>query len=334
MIINIIDILIQSLLTIVPLFLAVAIFTLMERKVMGAIQRRRGPSILGFWGILQPIADGLKLVIKEIVIPIKSNRFLFVLSPILTLLLSLISWAVIPFSFSNVIANVNLSLLYILVVSSLGVYGILISGWASNSKYAFLGSLRSLAQMISYEIILGLLILPPLLFSGSLNLITMVWRQWCSTWYILPLWPLGIIFFICILAETNRAPFDLPEAEAEIVAGYNLEYASIIFALFFLGEYSNMIIMSSFFIILFLGGWLPPMFFKWLHLPFEFWFSVKLIIVGLFFIFVRANYPRVRYDQLMDLCWKCFLPFTTAYFLFASSIVYIYKGLPNTIVSL
>lgn len=301
---------------------------------MGAIQRRRGPSILGFWGILQPIADGLKLVIKEIVIPIKSNRFLFILSPILTLLLSLISWAVIPFSFSNVVANVPLSLLYLLVVSSLGVYGILISGWASNSKYAFLGSLRSLAQMISYEIILGLLILPPLLFSGSLNLITIVWRQWDTTWYIFPLWPLSIIFFIVVLAETNRAPFDLPEAEAEIVAGYNLEYASIIFALFFLGEYSNMIIMSSFFIILFLGGWLPPSCLIFLNLPYEFWFALKLMFIGLSFIFVRSNYPRVRYDQLMDLCWKCFLPFTTAYFLFASSLLYIFKGLPNATISL
>ena len=304
--------------------LAVAFFTLSERKVMGAIQRRKGPDVIGLFGILQPIADGLKLFLKEILIPSRSNRFSFLMAPILTLFLSLISWACIPFNISNVFSDINLGVLYILAISSLGIYGIILAGWASNSKYALLGSLRSIAQMISYEVSMGLTILPVIICSGTFNFIDIVFKQQ-KGWYFLPLLPVTIIYLISILAETNRAPFDLPEAEAEIVAGYNIEYSSITFALFFLGEYSNMLLMSSLYIIFFWGGWLPIID---VTIPLEVWFSFKITLIAFLFIFIRANYPRVRYDQLMNFGWKIFLPLTFSYLIFVSGFLITFNGLP------
>lgn len=314
-----------ALLTIIPIMLSVAIFTLTERKLMGAIQRRRGPNIVGFWGILQPIADGLKLFLKEIILPSKANKLCFLIAPLITLFLSLLGWSCIPFNSANVIGDMNLGILYLLALSSLGIYGIIVAGWSSNSRYAFFGALRSVAQMISYEISIGLIVLPVILCSGTFNFINIVLKQQ-KNWYFLPLMPLCVLFLVSILAETNRAPFDLPEAEAEIVAGYNVEYSSITFALFFLGEYSNILLMSSLYIILFWGGWLPILPIKFI--PFEFWFSFKIIIVAFIFILIRANYPRVRYDQLMDFGWKLFLPLTFSYLIFVSGFLISFNGLP------
>ena len=252
----------MSLLLIVFLLVAVAFYTLAERKVMASIQRRLGPNVVGPWGLLQPLADGLKLILKEIIIPKKANTFLFIFSPYLTFVLSLLGWAVVPFGFGTIIADINLSVLYLFAISSLGVYGIVLAGWASNSRYSFMGAIRSAAQMISYEIAMGFCILGVCLCSGSLNLTSIIVNQiYFTTWYALPLYPLFVVFFISILAETNRAPFDLPEAEAELVSGYNTEYSSITFALFFLGEYSNMLLMSALWTMLFLGGWDSPFFF-------------------------------------------------------------------------
>jgi NADH-quinone oxidoreductase subunit H len=249
------DFVIHSFLTLIPLLIVVAFFTLAERKTMASIQRRKGPNTVGFWGFLQPFADGLKLIVKEIIVPNKANKFLFVFGPFLTLFLSLISWLAIPFEIYTRIFDLNNSLLYILVVSSIGVYGILLSGWASNSKYALLGALRSVAQMVSYEISISLVILLIILFSKSLNLNAIIQIQKETVWFIFPLLPVAIIFFISILAETNRAPFDLPEAEAELVAGYNVEYSSVMFAAFFLGEYTNILLMSSLCVIFFFWWW-------------------------------------------------------------------------------
>jgi NADH-quinone oxidoreductase subunit H len=314
-----------GILTLVPIMLAVAIFTLTERKVMGAIQRRRGPNVVGFWGILQPIADGLKLFLKEIILPSKSNKLCFLAAPIITLFLSLFSWSCIPFNSANVIGDMNLGILYILALSSLGIYGIIIAGWSSNSRYAFFGALRSVAQMVSYEISIGLIILPVIICSGTFNLINIVLKQQ-KNWYFLPLMPLCFLFLISILAETNRAPFDLPEAEAEIVAGYNVEYSSITFALFFLGEYSNILLMASLYIILFFGGWLPVVFLP--YVPLELWFSLKITTIVFIFILIRANYPRVRYDQLMSFGWKLFLPLTFGYLIFICGFLVAFNGLP------
>jgi NADH-quinone oxidoreductase subunit H len=247
-----------SLIVIVPIIVSVAFFTLAERKIMASIQRRKGPNVTGVWGLLQPIADGLKLVTKELIVPSKSKVFFFVFSPILTFFLALVGWAVIPFNFGNVFVDIYLGVLYILVVSSLGIYGVILSGWASNSKYAFLGSLRSAAQMISYEVSIGVILVPVIICSSSLNLTEIVFVQSYKGWFCFPLFPLVFIFFISVLAETNRAPFDLPEAEAEIVAGFNVEYSSMGFALFFLGEYCSMILMSGLVVIFFFGGWLSP----------------------------------------------------------------------------
>lgn len=308
---------------IVPLLIAVAFFTVAERKIMGSIQRRRGPNIVGFWGLLQPLADGLKLILKEIVLPSKANKFLFIIAPILTLFLSFITWIVIPFNFQNVYLDLNLNLLYIFTISSIGVYSIILAGWSSNSKYAFLGALRSSAQMISYEISMSLLILPVVLCTGTLNLIKIVEFQ-NNIWFFIPLLPLSIIFWISILAETNRAPFDLPEAEAEIVAGYNIEYSGILFAMFFLGEYSNMLVMASLNVIVFFGGWLPIInFFSG-----EFWFAFKIVIFAFFFILFRACLPRYRFDQLMDIGWKKFLPFSLGYYIFIAGILFTFDGIP------
>jgi NADH-quinone oxidoreductase subunit H len=329
---------------IICLLISVAYFTIAERKVMAAIQRRRGPNVVGFWGLLQPLADGLKLLVKELLVPTKSNPIIFVFAPIVILTLSLVSWSIVPFGLSVTgendffysltsvgyetlkidildyifytasVANIKCGLLFLLAVSSLNVYGIIIAGWASNSKYAFLGALRSAAQMISYEVSISLVILPVILLSGSLNLTEIVYIQGITGWFVFPLLPCAIVFFISMLAETNRAPFDLPEAEAELVAGYNVEYSSMIFAMFFLGEYSNMLLMSTLITILFFGGWLPG-FFYLNFMPSSLVFSIKIAIFCFLFILVRAAFPRYRYDQLMNIGWKVFLPIMSGFLL-------------------
>ena len=304
---------------VVPVLISVAFFTLAERKIMGGMQRRRGPSVVGFFGLLQPMADGLKLFLKETILPSSSNLFLFILAPILTFLISVIGWVVIPFGEGLVIADLNLGILYLFAVSSLGVYGIIISGWSSNSKYPFLGALRSAAQMVSYEASIGFVIVTVILCAGTLNLSGIVFAQ-SYIWYCFPLLPMFIMFFISVLAETNRHPFDLPEAEAELVAGYNVEYSAFGFALFFLGEYANMLLMSGLTVILFLGGWLAP--FSFLSfIPSSIWFGLKILIFVFIFIWVRAALPRYRYDQLMRLGWKVFLPLSIGYVLFTASIL-------------
>lgn len=303
-----------SIMTLVPLLISIAFFTLAERKVMASIQRRRGPNVVGMWGLLQPFADGLKALIKELIIPYQANRFLFILAPCITFVLSLVNWAIIPFSYNEVIADLNYGLLYIYALSSLAVYGIILAGWVSQSKYPFLGAIRSAAQMISYEVSIGLIFVIIALCAHSLNLIDIVYAQEVNGWFIVTLFPMAGVFFISIIAETNRAPFDLPEAEAEIVAGYNLEYSSIIFAFFFLGEYGNILLMSALFSILFLGGWLPLFSFLTFISP-ELWLQLKTVAICYMFILVRATLPRYRYDQLMDLCWQVFLPFNLLYLL-------------------
>jgi NADH-quinone oxidoreductase subunit H len=308
-----------SLILIVPIVVSVAFFTLAERKVMASIQRRKGPNITGLWGLLQPIADGLKLATKEFIVPSKSRVFFFLFSPIITFFLAVVGWAVIPFNFGNVCADIYLGLLFILVVSSLGIYGVILAGWSSNSKYAFLGGLRAAAQMISYEVSIGLILIPVIICSGSLNLTEIVFVQSYKGWFCFHLFPLTFIFFVSTLAETNRSPFDLPEAEAELVAGFNVEYSSMGFALFFLGEYCSMILMSSLTVVLFFGGWLSPFNFI-LNLPGEFWFAIKTTFFCFMFIFVRANFPRFRYDQLMTVGWKVFLPFTVGYLVFVAGV--------------
>lgn len=292
----------------VPLLLSVAYLTYAERKVIGAMQLRKGPNVVGPFGLYQPIADGVKLLFKETVIPSGANKVVFIAAPMVTFILSLVAWAVIPFDDGMVLADINVGILYLFAISSLGVYGIVMAGWASNSRYAFLGALRSAAQMVSYEISIGFVIITVLLCVGSLNVSDVV-RAQKDLWFAVPLLPMFVIFFISALAETNRAPFDLPEAEAELVAGYNVEYSAMTFALFFLGEYANMILMSGLTTILFLGGWLPPIDaapFNWL--PGPIWFGLKVALVLFFFLWVRATFPRYRYDQLMRLGWKVFLP--------------------------
>ena len=321
--------LIKILTIIIPLLIAVAYFTIAERKIMGLIQRRKGPNVIGMAGLLQPLADGLKLFVKETVVPSNSNILLFLIAPILTFLFSLMSWVVIPFSKNIVLVDFNLGLLYLLSISSLSVYGIIIAGWSSNSKYPFLGSIRSSAQLISYEVSIGFIILNIVLCSGSFNLNKIILAQ-KYVWFFLPLFPIFTIFYISILAETNRHPFDLPEAEAELVSGYNVEYSAMTFALFFLGEYSNMLLMSSFSSILFLGGWLPFLnLFPINLLPGSFWLSIKIILSVLFFITTRAILPRYRFDQLMFLGWKCFLPLSLGYLVFVVSILISFNLLPN-----
>lgn len=296
-----------------PLLGAVAYLTLMERKVIGAMQLRKGPNVVGPFGLLQPLADGLKLMLKEVIIPDQSNKALFLLAPIITFVLALIGWAVVPFSEKMVLANINIGVTYLLATSSLGVYGIIIAGWASNSKYAFLGAIRSSAQMISYEVSIGLIIISVVLSCGSLNLSEIVLAQ-KNHWFVLAHFPMFILFFVSALAETNRLPFDLPEAESELVAGYNVEYSSMPFSMFFLGEYANMILISALASILFLGGWLPPFdnaFFN--AIPGLIWLLVKILFLLFCFIWVRATLPRYRYDQLMRLGWKVFLPLSLAW---------------------
>ena len=289
-----------------------AYLTYVERKVIGAMQLRRGPNVVGPFGLLQPIADGLKLFLKETIIPAGANRGVCIAAPCITFILALIAWAVIPFGDGIVLANINVGILYLFAISSLGVYGILMAGWASNSRYAFLGALRSAAQMVSYEVSMGFIIVTVLLLVGSLNLSDIVNAQ-RKIWFVVPLFPMAVIFFISILAETNRHPFDMAEAESELVAGFNVEYSAMPFALFFLGEYANMILMAGIMTILFLGGWLPPLDLAPLNLiPGPVWFAFKLALVLFCFLWVRATFPRFRYDQLMRLGWKVFLPVSLA----------------------
>jgi NADH-quinone oxidoreductase subunit H len=301
-------IVIQVLIVLVPLLIAVAYLTYAERKVIAAMQLRQGPMVVGPMGLLQPIADGLKMFVKETVIPTGANKVVFIMAPMITFILATIGWAVIPFGPGLVIADINVGVLYLFAISSLGVYGIIMAGWASNSRYAFLGALRSAAQMVSYEISIGLIIINVLITVGSLNLTDIVLAQQ-HLWYFIPHFPMFAIFVVSILAETNRHPFDLPEAEAELVAGYNVEYSAMTFALFFIGEYANMILMSAICSILFLGGWLPPFNiapFTWI--PGPLWLIAKICFILFIFIWARATLPRYRYDQLMRLGWKVFLP--------------------------
>lgn len=326
---SILIILLKILSITVPLLLAVAFFTVAERKIMGAIQRRRGPNVIGFIGLVQAIADGLKLLVKETILPSNSNLGIFLLAPVLSFILSLIGWAVIPFSHTIVLADINLGILYIFAISSLNVYGLILAGWASNSKYAFLGALRSTAQMISYEISIGFIVLSIAVCVGSLNLSKIILAQ-KEVWLLIPLFPLFIMFYISMLAETNRHPFDLPEAEAELVSGYNVEYSAMTFALFFLGEYSNMLLMSALSSVLFFGGWLPPFnIFPLTLVPGSIWFSIKVGIGAVFFILTRATLPRYRYDQLMHLGWKCFLPLAIGYLMFTVGILISFNWLPH-----
>jgi NADH-quinone oxidoreductase subunit H len=308
---------------VVPVLISVAFLTLAERKVIGATQGRIGPNVIGIYGLGQPFADGLKLFVKETVLPNNANLVVFLIAPMVTFILAVMGWAVIPISSGVMLSDVELGVLYLFAVSSLGVYGIIMSGWASNSKYAFLGALRSAAQMISYEVSMGLIILSVLMCAGSMNL-TMIVRAQESVWYVVPLLPLAVMFFISSLAETNRHPFDLPEAEAELVAGYNVEYSAFGFALFFIGEYANMILMSTMTVLLFLGGWLAPFGTTLTVLtliPGSIWFGLKLSVILLLFILVRAAYPRYRYDQLMRLGWKVFLPLSLGWVILVSSIL-------------
>jgi NADH-quinone oxidoreductase subunit H len=314
---------------VVPLLLAVAYLTYAERKVIGAMQLRKGPNVVGPFGLMQPIADGVKLLFKETIIPSGANRVVFMLAPMVTFVLSLVAWSVIPFDAGLVLADINVGILYLFAISSLGVYGIIMAGWASNSKYAFLGALRSAAQMVSYEVAIGFVIITVLLCVGSLNLSDIVMAQE-DLWFFIPLLPMFVIFFASILAETNRAPFDLPEAEAELVAGYNVEYSAMTFALFFLGEYANMILMSAMTVILFLGGWLAPFDvvpFTWI--PGPAWFALKIALVLFCFLWVRATFPRYRYDQLMRLGWKVFLPASLAWLVLTAGVLVAFGWAPG-----
>jgi NADH-quinone oxidoreductase subunit H len=321
-------ILAQIVAIILPLLLAVAYLTLAERKVLAAMQLRRGPNVVGPFGLFQPIADGLKLLSKETILPSGSNRAVFIMAPMLTFILALIGWAVIPFGEGIVLADINVGVLYLFAISSLGVYGVIMAGWASNSKYAFLGALRSAAQMVSYEVSIGFVIITVLLCVGSLNLTDVVLAQ-RNLWFCIPLLPMFVIFFISGLAETNRLPFDLPEGESEIVAGFMVEYSSMSFALFFLGEYANMILVSAMTAILFLGGWLPPFDiapFNWV--PGPIWFALKIAFLLFCFLWVRATFPRYRYDQLMRLGWKVFLPISLAWVVLTAGFLVAFDKLP------
>ncbi len=322
-------IILKILAIIVPLLISVAYFTIAERKFMGSIQRRKGPNVIGFLGLLQPLADGLKLFVKETILPSNSNIYVFLLAPVLTFILSLIGWAIIPLAESLVISDLNLGVLYLFAISSLSVYGIILAGWSSNSKYPFLGSLRSAAQMISYEVSIGFIIINVCICVGSFNLSDIVLAQQ-NSWFIIPLFPMFILFYISMLAETNRHPFDLPEAEAELVSGYNVEYSAMTFALFFLGEYANMLLMSTFSAILFLGGWLPLLnCIPFKVLPGSFWLSIKIIFGVIFFILTRAALPRYRYDQLMHIGWKSFLPLSLGYLMFTVGLLISFNWLPG-----
>ena len=324
-------IVLQIFAVIVPLLISVAYLTLAERRVIGSMQLRKGPNVVGPFGLLQPFADALKLLSKETILPAGADKVTFIIAPMLTFVLALVAWAVIPFGKSLVIADINVGILYLFAISSLGVYGVIMAGWASNSKYAFLGALRSAAQMVSYEVSMGLVIINVLLCVGSLNLSDIIEAQ-KTVWFALPLFPMFIVFFISTLAETNRAPFDLPEGESELVAGYFVEYSSMSFALFFLGEYANMILMSAMTTILFLGGWLPPFDIYPLNvIPGPIWFILKISFVLFVFLWMRATTPRYRYDQLMRLGWKIFLPFSLLWVVLTAGFLISFDMLPDAL---
>ncbi len=319
--------LLKILVLIVCVLISVAFFTIIERKLMALIQRRRGPNVVGWFGLLQAFCDALKLIIKETIIPNNSNFIIFIFSPIFTLIISLAGWVVIPFQLGAVIANINLGILYFFAVSSLGVYSIIMAGWSSNSKYSFLGALRSAAQMISYEVAIGFTIISVFLCAGSLNLTEVVMAQQ-KIWYMFPLFPMFIVFFISALAETNRHPFDLPEAEAELVSGYNTEYSAIGFTLFFLSEYASILLMCTMIVLLFLGGWLPPLEFLD-FIPSSVWMGSKIIIFVLLFVIIRSVFPRFRFDQLMHLGWKIFIPLTLGWTILVSGVLYGFSWVIN-----
>ncbi len=319
----------QTLAMLVPVLVSVAYLTLAERKVMAAMQARKGPNVVGPFGLMQPFADALKMLMKETIVPTGANRILFIVAPLLTMTLAMIAWAVIPVNDGWAIANINVGILYLFAISSLGVYGIVIAGWASNSKYAFLGAMRSAAQMVSYEVSMGFVIVTVLLCAGSLNLTDIV-RAQEHIWFFIPLFPMFIVFFISTLAETNRAPFDLPEGESEIVGGFHVEYGAMTFGLFFLGEYANMILMSAMTSILFLGGWLSPIpFAPFTWIPGPLWFIAKICLVLFMFVWVRATFPRFRYDQLMRLGWKVFLPMSLGWLVLTAGVLLAMGWLPN-----
>ena len=312
----------------VPVLTAVALIVWLDRRIWALVQKRRGPNVVGPFGLFQSLADALKYIFKEIIIPASSNKIIFILAPIVTMTLALIAWAVIPFSETFVLADINVGILYIFAVSSLGVYGIIMGGWASNSKYPFLGSIRSAAQMVSYEVSIGVIIINVLLCVGSLNLSDIVLAQ-KNLWFVVPLFPMFIIFFISALAETNRPPFDLPEAEAELVAGYQTEYSGMMYAMFWLGEYANILLMCSLGSILFLGGWLSPVdIFPFNIIPGPFWMIFKMLLLFILFSLVKAIVPRYRYDQLMKLGWKIFLPLSLTWVVLTASYLLYFDLLP------
>tara|TARA_B100000941_G_scaffold101362_1_gene70986 strand:- start:2354 stop:3355 length:1002 start_codon:yes stop_codon:yes gene_type:complete len=319
----------KIMLLILPVLTAVALIVWLDRRVWAFVQKRRGPNVVGPFGLFQSLADALKYIFKEIIIPATSNKIIFILAPIVTMTLALIAWAVIPFGKGIVLSDINVGILYLFAVSSLGVYGIIMGGWASNSKYPFFGSIRSAAQMVSYEVSIGVIIINVLLCVGSLNLSDIVMAQE-KMWFIIPLFPMFVIFFISALAETNRPPFDLPEAEAELVAGYQTEYSGMMYAMFWLGEYANILLMCAIGSILFLGGWLSPInIYPFILIPSPIWLIIKIILLFLLFALVKAIVPRYRYDQLMKLGWKVFLPFSLFYVVLTSSFLLYFDLLPG-----
>ena len=328
---------VKILCVLVPLLLAIAYYTYFERKVLAASQLRKGPNVVGPFGLLQPIADAVKMLFKETIVPSSANRVIFIAAPLVTVTLALVAWAVIPFNKGLVISNINVGILYLFAISSLGVYGIVMAGWASNSRYAFLGALRSAAQMVSYEVSIGFVLVTVLLCAGSLNLTDIVeaqnhlWLGFIPGWFVIPLLPMFVVFFISALAETNRSPFDLPEDEATLVAGFNVEYSSMTWLLFFMGEYGNMILMSAMTSILFLGGWLSPIPlepFTWI--PGPIWLLAKILFVMFCFLWVRATFPRFRYDQLMRLGWKVFLPLSLFWLVLTAGVLVAFGLVPKT----
>ena len=319
----------KILLLLIPILVSVALIVWFERRVWGFVQKRRGPNVVGPFGIFQTLADALKYIFKEIVIPASADKIVFILAPIVTMTLALVAWAVIPFSEKMIISDINVGILYVFAISSLGVYGIILGGWASNSKYPFLGSLRSAAQMISYEVSIGIIIINVLLCVGSLNLNDIVLAQ-RNVWFVIPLFPMFVIYFISALAETNRTPFDLPEAESELVAGYQTEYSGMMYAMFWLGEYANILLMCALGSILFLGGWLSPVdIYPFNIIPGPFWMIFKILLLFFIFAIIKAVVPRYRYDQLMRLGWKVFLPFSLIYVVLTASFLIYFDLLPN-----
>ncbi len=313
----------------IPILVSVAMIVWLDRRVWGLVQKRKGPNVVGPFGLLQTVADALKYIFKEIIIPASANKTVFILAPIITMTLALVSWAVIPMSEELILSDINVGILYLFAISSLGVYGIIMGGWASNSKYPFLGAIRSAAQMVSYEVSIGIIIINVLLCVGSLNLKDIVLAQ-KDLWYVVPLFPMFVIFFISALAETNRPPFDLPEAEAELVAGYQTEYSGMMYAMFWLGEYANILLMCAMGTILFLGGWLPIVDIYPLNLiPAPIWMILKILFLFFLFALIKAIVPRYRYDQLMRLGWKIFLPFSLIYLIFTASFLFYFEKLPK-----